>query len=188
MRGKYIQFLSVLILTGVLIFTSMPKNQDEVSLPVSTLTKIDTKVYNNIDVDVSQYMSQLEYEKSVRMRTEKLRKYLERFGSPLAPFSEDFVRAGDKYNIDYRILVAVAGKEQTFGVAWPGSSNNFWGYGGCSWSDISTAIWDYTWHMSIDYPNFCQGDVYAASSYAESGSWEADVSEFYNDICSEVER
>ncbi len=118
--------------------------------------------------------------KAKEARYASLESYLARYGSPLSPYTKDFIDAGDKYGVDYRVVVAIAGREQTFGVAWPGASHNFWGYGGYRWPDIPTAIWEYTRYLSEDYPGLSKGDVYgSASRYAASSSWAAGVSQFY---------
>lgn len=115
-----------------------------------------------------------------RKRYESLQNFLAGYGSPLAPYARDFIDAGNKYGVDYRIVVAIAGREQTFGVAWPGASNNFWGYGGYRWPDISTAIKEYTRYLSEEYPALSRGDIYgSADRYAASPTWAAGVTEFY---------
>lgn len=121
--------------------------------------------------------------KAREARYASLTSYLTGYGSPLSPYAKDFIDAGDKYGVDYRVVVAIAGREQTFGVNWPGSSNNFWGYGGYSWPDVSTAIWEYTRCLSEEYPALSKGDIYgSASRYAASSTWASGVSEFYADL------
>lgn len=121
--------------------------------------------------------------KAREARYASLQAYLAGYGSPLSPYAKDFIDAGDKYGVDYRIVVAIAGREQTFGVNWPGPSNNFWGYGGYSWPDISTAIWEYTRYLSEEYPALSKGDIYgSASRYAASSTWASGVSEFYTEL------
>jgi len=126
---------------------------------------------------------QAEARKSKEARNSNLESYLANYGSPLAPYARDFIDAGDAYGVDYRVVVAIAGREQTFGVAWPGSSNNFWGYGGYRWPDVPTAIREYTRMISEEYPGLAKGDIYgSASRYAASGSWASGVSEFYGEM------
>lgn len=116
-------------------------------------------------------------------RNANLQNYLTGYGSPLAPYAADFIDAGELYGVDYRVVVAIAGREQTFGVAWPGSSNNFWGYGGYRWPDIRTAIHEYTRHLSEEYPGLSRGDIYgSASRYAASPTWASGVTEFYRQL------
>lgn len=134
--------------------------------------------WSSIEIAIQQAQA-----RKAKARSASLQSYLSDHGSPLATYAQDFINAGDKYGVDYRIVVAISGREQTFGAAWPGSSNNFWGYGGYHWPDVPTAIWEYTRLLSQEYPGLCQGDIYgSASRYAESSTWAAGVSEFYGEL------
>lgn len=55
--------------------------------------------------------------------------YLRSKGSPMAGSAPAFVSMADKYNLDWRLLVAIAGKESTFGLYIPPGSYNAWGWG-----------------------------------------------------------
>jgi len=61
-------------------------------------------------------------------RVENLRHYLDRFNSPLAPYSEDFVTYADLYGLDYRLVPAITGVESTFGKHTPYKSYNAYGW------------------------------------------------------------
>ncbi|MBI2430530.1 MAG: glucosaminidase domain-containing protein [Candidatus Levybacteria bacterium] len=58
-----------------------------------------------------------------------LKKYLQTYNSPLAPYASIFVTEADKNQIDYRLLVAISGVESTFGHQIPYNSYNAWGWG-----------------------------------------------------------
>lgn len=55
----------------------------------------------------------------------RIRAYLQRKGSPLAGYSNAFVRSGRKYGIDPRFLVAISGIETGFAKAGSGLKNPF---------------------------------------------------------------
>lgn len=130
-----------------------------------------------------QIAMQQAQERKAKARRAALESYLANHGSPLASFAQEFIEAGDTYGVDYRVVVAISGREQTFGVAWPGSSNNFWGYGGYRWPDVSSAIREYTRLLGREYPSLCQGDIYSsASRYAASTTWASGVAEFYGEL------
>lgn len=59
-----------------------------------------------------------------------LRKYLAKHNSPLADYADEFVQAADKYNLDWRLLPAIAGVESTFGKRIPYKSYNAYGWAG----------------------------------------------------------
>jgi hypothetical protein len=61
-------------------------------------------------------------------RVENLRKYLEQFNSPLAPYAQDFVNYADINGLDYRLVPAISGVESTFGKFIPNGSYNAYGW------------------------------------------------------------
>ncbi len=60
-------------------------------------------------------------------RADILKRYLEQFESPLAEHAQTFVAQADLYQLDWRFVAAIAGRESTFGKAEP--CINAWGYG-----------------------------------------------------------
>lgn len=62
-------------------------------------------------------------------RVERLRLFLTSYNSPLAGDAEAFVREADKYNLDWKLVAAIAGVESTFGKHIPTNSYNGWGWG-----------------------------------------------------------
>jgi hypothetical protein len=62
-------------------------------------------------------------------RTVIIASYLRDHGSPMVGSAGTFVTVADKYDLDWRLLVAVAGKESTFGLHVPKGSYNAWGWG-----------------------------------------------------------
>jgi len=63
----------------------------------------------------------------------KLRNFLQKYNSPLVSFTKDFIKAADKYGLDYRLLPAISGVESTFGMQIPQNSFNAYGWNGGNW-------------------------------------------------------
>lgn len=64
------------------------------------------------------------------MTQKELRQYLQSKGSPLAKYTGAIWRAGRKYGVDPRLLVAISGQETGFGTYRPGARiHNAWGWG-----------------------------------------------------------
>lgn len=61
-------------------------------------------------------------------RAERLEKYLNSHNSPLAGYSDTFIRVADKYNLDWRLIPAISGVESTFGKRIPQNSFNAYGW------------------------------------------------------------
>ena len=79
---------------------------------------------------------QVEYNNKVN----KIRKYLSSRGSPLAKYAEEFVKASDYYNIDYRLVAAISiiesnGGKNTF------RQYNAWGWGKSGFESWTDGIW-----------------------------------------------
>jgi hypothetical protein len=75
-------------------------------------------------------------------RVIKLRKYLEAYNSPLAPFAEDFIREADANHIDWKFVVSIAGVESGYGKHIPHRSYNGWGWGYRNGTVMHFTSWD----------------------------------------------
>lgn len=62
-------------------------------------------------------------------RVEIIRQYLNKYNSPLEPYSKLLVETADKYDLDFRLLVAIAHQESALCKIIPENSYNCWGWG-----------------------------------------------------------
>lgn len=62
-------------------------------------------------------------------RPEIVKQYLEYYNSPLVPFSGLLVETADKYELDYRLVTAIAQQESNLCKIIPPGSYNCWGWG-----------------------------------------------------------
>lgn len=62
-------------------------------------------------------------------RPEIVRQYLESYNSPLVPWADYLVQISDKYNLDYRLLPAIAQQESNLCKIIPAGGHNCWGWG-----------------------------------------------------------
>lgn len=58
-----------------------------------------------------------------------LEKILKRYNSSLSSYAKFYVKYADKYNIDWKLLPAIAGKESNFGKYYIPGSHNVYGWG-----------------------------------------------------------
>jgi len=58
-----------------------------------------------------------------------IKKYLEFYNSPLAPYADLLFSVSQKYGMDYRLLVAIAQQESNLCKKIPENSYNCWGWG-----------------------------------------------------------
>ena len=62
-------------------------------------------------------------------QTEIVRQFLARHNSPLEPYAPDLVIAAKRYDLDFRLLPAIAMQESNLCRKVPDQSNNCWGWG-----------------------------------------------------------
>lgn len=138
-------------------------------------------------------------EKTINTRVATLENFLEKQRSPLASKAAEMVAAADKYQFDWRLLPAIAGKESSFGKKIPWnkeeqkSSYNAWGWGiygdkTLNFSSFEEAVEKIAEGLQNEY--FDKGYItidtmmnkFAPSS---NGSWARDVKAIMEQIISE---
>ncbi|MBI3984654.1 MAG: hypothetical protein HY344_01750 [Candidatus Levybacteria bacterium] len=67
--------------------------------------------------------------KGVDARVEAVEDFLSYYKSVLTPFADEIVATADKYDLDYRLIPAIAMQESTLCKKAPKDSHNCWGYG-----------------------------------------------------------
>jgi len=125
--------------------------------------------------------------KKTDVETKILTDYLAKYNSPMKDQAQDFIDAARAYNVDWKLVPAIAGVESTFGKFIPGGYNAWgWGVYGTqaiyftSWRD---GIFTVTKGLKENYINkgltdpFAMNRIYAASPY-----WGGHVSYFLQDI------
>lgn len=152
---------------------------------VVTLSLLFTLVKKPVqaEVGVSGSSANLNYP-AVRVKEVKtdsrpliLKNFLIKYNSPLIPFTDEIISLADKYNIDWKLVVAIAGVESTFCKAIPCNSYNCWGwnngrYGFLNYSDalqtVSKTLSLHYYNQGLDTPEAI-GPVYAPPSVSWAG-------------------
>lgn len=75
-------------------------------------------------------------------RVEVLRKFLEKYNSPLVGEAETFVRVADNFELDYRLLPAISCMESTCGKFLVPGTYNAWGWGIYGSNVIRFSSWE----------------------------------------------
>jgi len=83
-------------------------------------------------------------------KAEKITRYLESRNAPLAKYTREIVRAGEKYGVEPELIVAISIIESGGGKICF-RSHNAWGWGKTSWPNWETAIDQYTEGLSRGY-------------------------------------
>lgn len=122
-------------------------------------------------------------------RAQVLRGFLSTYNSPLAPYSEDFIRSADKYSLDWKLVAAISGLESTFGQQIPYNSYNGWGWGIYGDNVIRFRSWPegietISKGLRINYlKDKAESDPYVIGpTYASSPTWAQRVAYFMQKI------
>lgn len=110
--------------------------------------------------------------------------YLTERGSPLAGYGVTFVKAGKMYLVDPALVVAIAGKESSWGK-YCFKPFNAWGWGDESWLSWEQAINCITYNLGQEYVSTGLNTIHEmAPVYCppSNGSWERDVTAFYYEL------
>jgi hypothetical protein len=128
-------------------------------------------------------------EKIPDSRVTILKEYLEQYNSPLIPYAGNFVEIADKYNLDWKLVVAISGVESTFGQQIPNESFNGWGWGIYGDNMIRFSSWTQgietvSEGLRNKYINkWGAQDVYSIGRfYAASPTWAQRVTYFMDSI------
>lgn len=89
-----------------------------------------------------------------RVTSTQIRDFLTRHKSPMAGHAEEIVLAGNRYGIDPRMIVAIAGVESQYGRRCRGFNAWGWNGGRQTWSSWSESIDEYSERMGSNYPNW----------------------------------
>ena len=124
---KFIKIFIVSLLLILLSFEAADAAVVNVTASAQTANKIN---YKNDNADI---------------RTAVLKKFFDRYNSPLSEYSSYFVYYADLYNVDWRLVPAISGVESTFGKRIPYNSYNAYGWvqGGYkfkSWEESIEAV------------------------------------------------
>lgn len=119
-------------------------------------------------------------------RSEQVRQFLEKYNSPLEPFSQDIINAADEYRLDYRLLPAIAMQESNLCKKIPFESNNCWGYGiyggkVTRFPDFKEAIYTVSKTLSLKYKGkglVTPEQIMTKWTPSSNGSWAYSVNHF----------
>lgn len=93
-------------------------------------------------------------------RVEQLRVYLEGKKSPLTPYAQLIVWEANKNDIPWTLIVAISGKESSFGHALPPGSHNAWGIMAWDKAGVRSVRRFASWEEGIKFTSQLLGENY----------------------------
>lgn len=123
-------------------------------------------------------------------RPELIRRYLEKYHSPLLPYTDLIVGLSDKYGLDFRLIVSIAQCESNVCKVIPNGSYNCWGFeNGAthfrSWEQALEQVAKTLKEGYIDQGLTTPEQImpkYAPPSVAKGGPWARCVNQFMNEL------
>lgn len=125
----FFTFTPLALITTLVSVFSIQKSSTAPTLDpvnVSRSTNSGVRVYASLPNSLPEFSQSVEIADA---RVHIIRKYLEKFNSPLAPYSELIVSTADKYNIDWRLITAIARQESNLCKIIPPNTYNCYGWG-----------------------------------------------------------
>ncbi|MFZ2153171.1 MAG: hypothetical protein WAV41_03895 [Microgenomates group bacterium] len=129
-RFVFIGVLTTLLLVVALVEILLLNNNSAGNKP-SKLAKAGSNVVlaSSVDAADSSVLGVSERVVTDDARPLLIKRYLEKYKSPLAPYSELIFDLSKTYNFEYYWIVAIAQQESNLCKKIPENSHNCWGYG-----------------------------------------------------------
>jgi hypothetical protein len=123
-------------------------------------------------------------------RVSAVKDFLEKYKSDLLPYAQNIVDAADKYDLDYRLIPAIAMQESNLCKKAPKDSHNCWGFGiygkkVLKFDNYTEAINTVTKTLAIQYKG--QGletaeQIMTKYTPGSNGSWANSVNHFMDQL------
>lgn len=96
------------------------------SFKTTSLSQTTARIYAPLPPKIASVNNEIG---SGEARAEIIRQYLKSNNSPLLPHADLLVQTADKYNLDYRLITAIAQQESGLCKVIPPGTFNCWGWG-----------------------------------------------------------
>lgn len=123
-------------------------------------------------------------------RPELIRRYLEKYQSPLLPYTDIIVTLSDQYGLDFRLIVSIAQCESNLCKKMPEGSYNCWGFQNgathfISWeqalNQVAKTLKEGYIDQGLTTPELIM-PKYAPPSVEKGGPWAKCVSQFMEEL------
>lgn len=119
-----------------------------------------------------------------------IEKYLQKYNSPFSQYAVQLLAAAEEYNVDYRLIVAIAQCESNLCKKSPRGSFNCWGFENgetrfLSWEQAFNQVAKTLRERYLDVGLTTPEQImpkYAPPSVAKGGPWAKCVSQFIEDL------
>jgi hypothetical protein len=118
----------IVLIMGIILtlFATYQQNHSTRYASFSFLNQPSSVAYAALPTEVSTFKQEIQ---AVDGRVESVRQFLNRYDSPLEPYAQNFVDMADAYDLDYRLVPAIAMQETNLCKKAKEGSHNCWGFG-----------------------------------------------------------
>jgi len=190
---KRVFFLSGFLVLGVFMcffeLVVLSKTTDSKVFGISTEETIRILVGNG-EILEDEKIKVNENALGVDARPIIIKRYLEKYKSPLVPYSDLIYQVSKDYGFEYYWIVAIAQQESNLCKKAPEDSHNCWGYGihkrgTLKFENYELAIRSYAEYLKREY--FDKGlttpeEIMAKYCPSSNGSWAKGVWQFINEM------
>ncbi len=191
---KLLIILFFLIVTPLTLFFSV-FGLMELQKPVFSQQAITEKLNDNLPVGLYAALPEkigqvLGVASSADARPVIVKQYLKAHSSPLLPYSNEIIAAADRYQIDYRLIIAIGQCESNLCKKSPEGSFNCWGFENgktrfLSWQQALDQVAKTLKEGYIDQGLTTPEEImpkYAPPSVDKGGPWAKCVNQFMEEL------
>lgn len=178
---SFVWFLATPLLLGIAVLYLHTHNKPKLQLSIQPIITSEIENVNTLDGQV------------LGVEITDTRPFIvERFlsGTPLAAHAALIIQASDKYNLDYRLIPAIAMKEAQGGLTARPESYNAWGFenGRTNFDSWETAIESVAKTLKTRYVDRglttpeAMMPIYAPPQMFTGGKWAKDINFFFSQM------
>lgn len=188
--AKRLLFLPVfLMLTlglgfGEILYLSKNNSEKNVYASINNGVVLESSAEDRSDISITKLVT------GADARPMLIKKYLERYKSPLVDYSDLIFQISEDYGFEYYWIVAIAQQESNLCKKAPEGTHNCWGYGihkrgTLGFDNYEIAIKSFAEYLKREY--FDKGfntpeEIMKKYCPSSNGSWAAGVNQFINEL------
>ena len=188
--AKRLLFLPVfLMLTlglgfGEILYLSKNSSEKNVYASINNGVVLESSAEERSDISITKLVT------GADARPMLIKKYLERYKSPLVDYSDLIFQISEDYGFEYYWIVAIAQQESNLCKKAPEGTHNCWGYGihkrgTLGFDNYEIAIKSFAEYLKREY--FDKGlntpeEIMKKYCPSSNGSWAAGVNQFINEL------
>lgn len=180
-------FLFIAPITLGLSIFSLNEFISEPPSATTTLNQANSQLYAALPQTVGEVLGLVD---TADARPVIVERYLRKHNSPLLPYVEELLAAAAKYDVDYRLIIAIAQCESNLCKRSPAGSFNCWGFENgatrfLSWEQALNQVAKTLRERYLDYGLTTPEEImpkYAPPSVEKGGPWAKCVNQFIKEL------